>query len=1553
MRTSKRTRTRRLSRFVLLATAVVAFVALTPMAANAVHDEGLFEMDGNIVDNTSAAGQDWSAFQAPSLPGDTPPVSTAFISDGFSGVDDTIYFGGGSQNNNDIPSWKWSCGSVSTKSDIEHAFASAYIHSDELFLYFGADRYDPTGGTTNVGFWFLQNGGALQGGNGCPDTNPAANTFSGQHVDGDLFVFAEFAGGGGDSAVSMYEWQSGGLHLLASKTAGSFCSAGDTICAQTNSLTIPSTWPYSDNQGGSADGEILQGGFVEGGINLSSIYAGLGKDLPCVNRFIAQTGSSHPDTGVLEDFAGGAFNICSKLIIDKVVPSGAQTPFPFSVGGPGGYSDSFQLADTDPPHDSGQIKHGTYTVTETAGDPAIWNAPSVACADQGANSVGYANGAVSIAPGATVTCTFTNTKKPQLTVVKKIVGGNGTTDGFDVKVDGVTRLDDATSTAAAGTSSGAVAVSAGTHSVSETLADGSSPVSPSDWVVSFSGDCDSNGQVTVQNDQSKTCTITNSKRPKLKVVKQIQGGDGSTFDISVDGLKVLDDAGDGANDERLYAPGSYTVSEAFGDGSAIDSDWTVVFSGDCNSSGDVTLAYGDSKTCTITNKRKPKLTVVKVIEGGNGASFDLAVNDTTVLDDVGGSGGQVTNTYEVGTSYAVSETLGNGDAVDPAVWESSFSADCEGTLAAGDSKTCTVTNKRKPKLTVVKVIEGGNGASFDLKVNDTTALNDVDGTGGQVTNTYEVGTTYAVSETLSNGDAVDPAVWETTMSVDCEGTLAAGDSKTCTVTNKRKPKLTVVKEIIGGDGSTFDILVGQTKVLDDAGDGATDTRMYTPGTHSVSETLGNGSPIPGGWSTSFSGDCAEASVTLTYGDDKTCTITNSKLPILNVVKKVVGGLKTAADFQISVSGEQPSPSSFAGSADGTLVTLLPGGYDVSEDEDPYYAASYSADCKDGQIAYGETKTCTITNTRRPSSIEIEKVAEPTSVPEPGGPVTFTFTVRNTSPADTVTITELDDSIYGDLFAKGDCAALENKQLAPADGAAGGPDEASCAFSTTVSGNVGDRHHNIATVTGHDEDNRAVTDDDFADVEFTDVAPSIEVTKTANPETLPEPGGPVEFTVQVKNNSVSTDPVTITSLVDDPDGDKGQAEVINLGGKGSCHVPQTIEPGDTYTCKFTRTISGNAGDVKTDVVTASGHDDDGHEVSDDDDATVRLTDVPSSIAVEKTASPTSMPAPGGPVTFTVVVKNTSEVDSVTIDKLDDNVYENLPGRGTCGALIGKVLQPNDHAAGGPDEASCTFTESVIGSGGSTHTDVVTVTGHDDDKQTLTAHDDATVAITPLIDLYVTKDDLPDPVQLNGRLTYTIVVGNNGPDAATQVTMADPLPAGTTFVSVSTTQGSCTGGAIINCNLGTIAKGQTVTITLVVTANQAGTLTNTATVVGKEPESNTANNRDTEQTVVVAPVPREPKKVVCDSFTATPKSLTVGKRSTVVVRVTANGKPARGRKVIVKGAGISKSARTNAKGIARIVVKPRKAGIVTITVPQRIVCGARRIGVVGAFQPPVTG
>ena len=66
------------------------------------------------------------------------------------------------------------------------------------------------------------------------------------------------------------------------------------------------------------------------------------------------------------------------------------------------------------------------------------------------------------------------------------------------------------------------------------------------------------------------------------------------------------------------------------------------------------------------------------------------------------------------------------------------------------------------------------------------------------------------------------------------------------------------------------------------------------------------------------------------------------------------------------------------------------------------------------------------------------------------------------------------------------------------------------------------------------------------------------------------------------------------------------------------MPQTIAPGASYSCSFTGAVSGNAGSSHKDVVTASGTDDDGNPVSDEDDATVTITDVASSIVVTKTA-----------------------------------------------------------------------------------------------------------------------------------------------------------------------------------------------------------------------------------------------------------------------------------------------------------------------------------------------
>jgi uncharacterized repeat protein (TIGR01451 family) len=230
----------------------------------------------------------------------------------------------------------------------------------------------------------------------------------------------------------------------------------------------------------------------------------------------------------------------------------------------------------------------------------------------------------------------------------------------------------------------------------------------------------------------------------------------------------------------------------------------------------------------------------------------------------------------------------------------------------------------------------------------------------------------------------------------------------------------------------------------------------------------------------------------------------------------------------------------------------------------------------------------------------------------------------------------------------------------------------------------------------------------------------------------------------------------------------------------------------------------------------------------------------------------------------------------------------------------------------------------------------------------------VPAPPVIDLQITKTDNPDPDVLGNKLRYLITVKNNGPDTAHNVQMSDPLPIGVAFSSVATTQGTCTGGQLISCQLGTLANGASVVITVFVTTTQTGLITNTATTVGQEAESNTANNTATTTTLVKGPF--KPPVVVtgCYAVAISPHSLTAGKRSTLTLSVHMLGKPAKGARVRVTGAGISKtSGPTNARGIVRISVKPAKPGILRFQPLAHKGCGAPRIGVIGAFTPPVTG
>jgi uncharacterized repeat protein (TIGR01451 family) len=117
-----------------------------------------------------------------------------------------------------------------------------------------------------------------------------------------------------------------------------------------------------------------------------------------------------------------------------------------------------------------------------------------------------------------------------------------------------------------------------------------------------------------------------------------------------------------------------------------------------------------------------------------------------------------------------------------------------------------------------------------------------------------------------------------------------------------------------------------------------------------------------------------------------------------------------------------------------------------------------------------------------------------------------------------------------------------------------------------------------------------------------------------------------------------------------------------------------------------------------------------------------------------------------------------------------------------------------------------------------------------------------------DLSLTKTGSPNPAVVGTNLSYRLTVTNNGPAAATSVSVADNLPANVSFVSAQTTQGSCSGAGPVNCSIGTLANGASAVVTIVVTPNLAGQITNTASVTGTEADPDASNNTATLNTIV---------------------------------------------------------------------------------------------------------
>jgi hypothetical protein len=457
------------------------------------------------------------------------------------------------------------------------------------------------------------------------------------------------------------------------------------------------------------------------------------------------------------------------------------------------------------------------------------------------------------------------------------------------------------------------------------------------------------------------------------------------------------------------------------------------------------------------------------------------------------------------------------------------------------------------------------------------------------------------------------------------------------------------------------------------------------------------------------------------------------------------------------------------------------------------------------VSIGETTVCTFTNGIGAPTVTVTKTADPTQIPETGGNVTFSVSVTNTF-SQPVTLSTLVDNVYGNLVGQGTCAVGSSI-------AAGA--SYSCSFTKTLSASTaGAVHRDTITATVTNPGGSGSNKDD-AVVTYSDVAPTITVLKSPNVNTVPETGGPVTYSVSVTNNAAEA--VTLNALTDDKFG--------NLNGQGTCVTGSSIAAGGTYICSFTRTLAAqNAGTFHTNVVTATAQDNDATSASDTDDAQVGFSDVAPTLDVTKTADVSTVPETGGSVTYTVTVTNTS-AESVTLTALSDDKFGALNGQGTC-ATGGSI------AAGG--SSSCTFTKSVSGNVGTTHTNVVSATVQDNDGTSATDTDDASVGFSNVAPT-VTVEKTPTPASLpetGGSVSYAVSVTNHAAEAVTLTTLSDNVFGNLNGQGTCATGGSIAAGGTYNCSFSKSLSAQ----------NAGTSHTNVVSATVRDEESSSASDTD---------------------------------------------------------------------------------------------------------------
>jgi uncharacterized repeat protein (TIGR01451 family) len=436
----------------------------------------------------------------------------------------------------------------------------------------------------------------------------------------------------------------------------------------------------------------------------------------------------------------------------------------------------------------------------------------------------------------------------------------------------------------------------------------------------------------------------------------------------------------------------------------------------------------------------------------------------------------------------------------------------------------------------------------------------------------------------------------------------------------------------------------------------------------------------------------------------------------------------------------------------------------------------------------------------------------------GETVTFTVTLTNNGPSDAtgVEVTDLLPTGLTFVSANASPGSYTNGTGLWSVGNLANASQATLTITATVdqAGPI----TNAASITASDQpdpDGGNNTDDATVDGQAADLA----ITKTVNDDT-PAPNGPVIFTVTLSNSgpNVATgitvsDPVptgltfdNVTATRGNWDGTAGEWTVPSLAAGSANSVTLTIEA----------TVTASSGSVtNTATITALDQTD---PVSGNNTGTATV--VVTVANTPPTANDDNATTQEGVAVDIDVLDNDTDPDQNQTLSIFD--IRTAPGNGALAIISGLIRYRPDDGFIGQDSFEYTVSD---GAGGTDHAEVT-----------------ITVTPQPAADLELTKTVDNTTPNVDETVTFTVTVDNNGPSDATGVEVTDALPAGLAFVSSSDPSFDPSSGDNV-WNIGSVASGANATLTLIVTVQQAGSITNTASITaGDQPDSNPDNNTD---------------------------------------------------------------------------------------------------------------